>query len=205
MPLDTNAKENENRRYNKRNPSALHEFFSDIKDEDRNAEYPSDTVNDDLCFPILMLFSSFDPKAYHSRFGKRESKEHIDRIHEDERRSVATGIDHHPKRRRCHYHHTVLHREPIGKRCETMRQIRICRHVRHDARSVNKPRLRRNEKKRARRDKCDPYKHIADRYSTELKTSCKIFQQYGIHCLSGSRLCMEKEVADHDSRRSDSK
>ena len=62
---------------------------------------------------------------------------------------VAAGVEQRRQRGAAHQEHAVAHREPLGQRGEPVRQPRVDRHVRHDARAVEEAGLRRDEQQRA--------------------------------------------------------
>ena len=80
---------------------------------------------------------------------ERERHEHVDRVHDDERRDVAARVEQRGERGAAHEQHAVAHREPLGERGEAVRQPGVDRHVRHDARAVDEARLRGDEEQRA--------------------------------------------------------
>src|SRR5687767_13610811 len=118
MILDTKTKEDDDRRYHNCHPSAFHELLCNIENKDADTQDPADAMDNDLRFPIFMLFPSGYPKADHSCLTERERQEYIDRIHKNECGSISACIYHDGKSGKRHEHHTVLHRETVGERCK---------------------------------------------------------------------------------------
>ena len=105
----------------------------------------ADEVDRQVPVPVRVLLPVLDPEARHAEVRQREREKHVDRVHDDELLDVAVRVEQRGDRRAAHEQDAVLHAEALGERREAVRQPRVDRHVRHDARPVDEARLRGDE------------------------------------------------------------
>jgi hypothetical protein len=149
VPLHSEADEREPARDQHREPAALAELLVHSDAEDRETQRRRDHVRGQVARPRRLLLAALPPEHRHGDVRERERQEHVDRIEDDELRDVAPRVGQRSDGRGAHEEHAVAHREPLGERREAVREPRVRGHVGHDARPVEKARLRRDEEQRA--------------------------------------------------------
>ena len=84
VPPDNDAESDQDRRQDQRDPTPIPEFFEQVDDQYRHAEYQSDEMDRDVSVPVGILHAMFYPITNHAHFGERERQEDIDGIHKDQ-------------------------------------------------------------------------------------------------------------------------
>ena len=93
VPLDQEADDGERRGDQQREPPALGELLEDGDGEDGDAEDGGRDVRGEVLGPGGVLLAVADPVHRHGDVGEREGHEDVDRVHDDQLRDVAAGVE----------------------------------------------------------------------------------------------------------------